>query len=279
MSNPIAEGQFELPTEPSTIGGVLDTGITLFRQCYRTVIPVAVVSAIPYLIISSLLNSQMAAIDPEVDPELAIAASTQALIYLPFLYMGLIFIVTCVISSLNGSAKGNPGSMTTHLTNGVRVLIPLTLVMCLYGVLITIGLIALVIPGLIIAISMSLFAFVPIVEDRSPWSSLWRSHKLVWGGNWGRTLAVLSVASIIAMVLSVISYFGIGVFAFTSPTGEYTTTRIVVEGLLGLVSVGLVMPITMAMSYALYNDLLLRKEGSDLEEKLRDLGPNAASET
>jgi|GEM_PF-1511687 len=267
MSEPtVTATQFEVPTEPSTIGGVLDTGISLFRSSYRSVVPVAT-----YLIASAFLNAQSAAMDPESNPELVMSAAAQLLAIMPFFYLALMYIVAAVISALDAAAKDELVPLSTHLSKALRVVIPLTLILFLYIICLTIGTILLVIPGIIIGVSMSLFSFVPMIEDRSPWSGLSRSHQLVWGGNWGRTLVVVSVASIISMVLSVISYFGIGAFAFTESPGEYTTTRHIIEGLLGWITIALVMPITLAMTYALYHDLLLRKEGGDLDAKLRDL--------
>ena len=74
-------------------------------------------------------------------------------------------------------------------------------VQLLTGVIIGIGLLLLVIPGIIFAIMFSLVLQVLIIEQTGVFESLGRSRRLV-GNRWGKTFGVLLVISIITLVVA-----------------------------------------------------------------------------
>ncbi len=262
---------FELPGVPLSIGGILDAGISLFRRSFKYVFPVAAIAAIPYALLAMQMNSQLAGVDPEVDPEIALAAAVRALAYLPVIYLMLVFIASSVIHRQIALTRGLPTSLMADFGTGLKLLIPLTIVMMLYLLCIVVGSILLLVPGIILSVSMCMFLWVPQIEERSAWSSLWRSHSLVWGGNWWRTAVVVTLVSIIGVVLSVLAYFGLGALVITETSGESSMTRLIIEAFLGWLTMAFILPLFIAVMHVHYNDLLLRKEGGDLDAKLSDI--------
>lgn len=271
----VASTASALPTEPLSIGGVLDTGIRLFRQNFKELFTVAAITAVPYALLSAVMNSRMVGVDVEADPDVAFAAAMQSLAFIPIIYVLLVFIASCVIHRQVSLTRGEPTSLMADFAVGLKLLIPLTLLFFLYFIIVGVGLVLLIVPGVIFMISMCFFLYVPQVEDRGVWGSLWRSHKLVWGGNWWRTAIVLTVVSIIGMVLSVVAYFGLGALAFADATAEAgseaSTLRLLVEFAINWMIMALVLPLSTSVMYVAYNDLMLRKEGGDLEAQLEGL--------
>lgn len=261
-----------LPTEPQSIGGILDAGINLFRSSFKETAPVAAVTAIPYAIVSGILSARSNAIDPETNPEEMMAAAMEVFSLMPLLYLLLVLVFSALIHRQVAVARSQPTSLTEDLLAAVKLAIPMFILMVTYIILLSIGIVLFIIPGLIIAVSMALFLWVPLVEpERGAWGGLWRSHALIWGGNWWRTATVMAVVSIIAMVLSVVFYVALGVLSVATPAGEVTNTNILLQAFVTWASMALYAPLTAAMFLVLYNDLLLRKEGGDLDARIGDL--------
>ncbi|MFK7915534.1 MAG: hypothetical protein AB8B93_16580 [Pseudomonadales bacterium] len=265
-----------LPTQPLSVGGILDAGINLYRTSFKTTFKVAAIAAVPYAVITALMSARSNTIDPEIDPELAMAAAMESLTLLPVTFLLLAFVMSALIHSQVAVAREQPTTSTASLLTGARLAIPYFVLTILYMVLIMLGMLALVIPGVIVSVSMALAMWVVHVEpERSVWGSLWRSHSLIWNGSWWRTAAVMAVVSIIGMVLSVVFYLGLGVLAFLEPTAEVSTPRVALEAAINWALMAIVAPLSSAVFLVLYNDALLRKEGADLDARLSQLeSPN-----
>lgn len=261
-----------LPTQPLNIGGILDAGINLYRASFKSTFPVAAIAATPYAVVSALMSARSNAIDPELEPELAMAAAMESLTLLPVTFLLLTFVMSALIHRQTAFARTQPTTTTSSLLAGARLAIPYFILTMLYMLLITLGMLALVIPGIIISVSMALAMWVVHVEpERSVWGSLWRSHGLIWNGSWWRAAAVMAVVSIIGMVLSAVFYLGLGVLAFMEPTAEISTPRVAMEAAINWALMAIVAPLSCAVFLMLYNDALLRKEGGDLDARLSEL--------
>lgn len=261
------------PSEPLSIGGVLDRGIALYRSTFTQTIQLAVVAAIPYIVVAAIIGYAGASIVPGQELESIEGPTFLVLSMLPLMYLALFLMSGAIGHRLAALARNEPVSTSADLGFGLKVMFPLTVVTLLFMVLIFVGLLLLLIPGFIIMVSMSLFLAVPIMEkDRSAWSSLWRSHALVWRGNYWRTAAVLGLMSIIGLVVSVGLYFVIGAISFAQASSEdVSLVYVVADALANLVLTVLIMPFSLSMMLMLYNDIMLRKEAPDLEEQLAQL--------
>jgi hypothetical protein len=118
-----------------------------------------------------------------------------------------------------------------------------------------------------------LLYMVPLVADKEgPLRSIATSWRLV-GGNWWRTSTMLFVMGIIVYVLTifVIAITGaIGVMITGIPTGAGQALGTI--GVIGALTGGAVRivsaPLMCALFVSIYQDLVLRKGGGDLEARL-----------
>ncbi|MDH5451318.1 MAG: hypothetical protein OEX77_10560 [Candidatus Bathyarchaeota archaeon] len=108
------------------------------------------------------------------------------------------------------------------------------------GVLIVMGLICLVVPGIILVIMFSLVVPVIILEQAGTFQSLSRSRKMV-GGRWLKTFALLLIVYIIITVASFI-------FVEISGVGFRGPARWIVSSVLGAL-VSPILPIAVTLYY------------------------------
>ena len=259
--------------EPLAIGGVLDAGIKLIRSTYVGMLPTAALAAIPYALISSMINSAVGVTPGEVaDPEQVMADMGTMFMLMPLMYVALSFLLAAITHRGVMLANGAAGSLAEDMLEGAKKMIPLTLLMIGFILAVGLGSLLLLIPGLILAVTLCLFFYVPFMEpEQSIWSSLRRSHQLVWGGNWWRTLLIVTVITILGMVLSMLFYLVIGAIAVVEIQDGASTGLTIMEFFAGWLSMLIYMPFFVCMSLALYNDLRLRKEGGDLDARLEEL--------
>jgi hypothetical protein len=107
-----------------------------------------------------------------------------------------------------------------------------------------------------------------VVDDKSAFQSLQLSWNLT-SGNWWRTTAIFTVVVIIALVFSVAMYVIGGVFVAT--WGMLSIVTVVAVQILSVLVYALLGSLYPAVLYAAYQDLKLRREGSDLEGRVNAL--------
>jgi hypothetical protein len=132
-------------------------------------------------------------------------------------------------------------------------------------------LVALVVPGLYLMVALSLAWLILLIEHRGPIAAAKRSVHLV-RGNWWRSLLVLTVATMAALVFYLVAFLILGAalqIAGTNDVAMFTATSVVVLVALGAIGA----PFYGAMLYALHGDLRLRREGTDLASRLSGAAP------
>jgi hypothetical protein len=266
-----------LPSEPQTIGGVLDSGFSVYRKTFKSVAVPAVIFAVVMAGVSTLMTSS---IDFETLAALSAADADESP---AFPDVGPLFFVAWALSMATfvvfflavahrqwDLIQGREPSLSRDVMRGLALLIPIVVASVLYYLCVVIGIVLLVIPGLIVMVSMSLYLFVPIVEDRGAWLSTGRSHALVWGGNWWRTGAVFTVLMAVAIALSLAFQLVLGTTGGFDSLIEPTEPTVLAT-LGGALLAVVLYPLITAVMLALYNDLLIRKDAGDLDSKLAAL--------
>ena len=169
--------------------------------------------------------------------------------------------------ALADAYHGRPIDVIGAMRAALRRAAPVALAMIAKWVVVTVGLVLLVLPGLL---AYARFAVVPataVLEDRSAAGALERSRDLtrdLRGHVLGVALSVLALTFCLDMGGSLL-------LAWILP-GEDTLA----EGLAGTVVSVLVAPLTTAVTTVLYYDLRIRREGYDLEVMAAGLGGPAA---
>jgi hypothetical protein len=231
---------------PLSIGEVLDVSFGLYRSLFAPLLTVAAVC--------QLLPMAMA---------VYIGATGEALVNLPmtFFYWAL----AVVMSSLGVAAStfivsdaylGRETTATVALGRAVSLLGRLIVISLLTSLLIGIGLVLLIVPGVILLAGLILSTVTAVLEGTpTATGAMGRSWELTRGFR-GKVLLTMVVAFLFLVVPS----FAIGGLATLLGASD-SLVVLVLEALLQV----LIYPFVYVVMTVLYYDLRVRKEGFDLE--------------
>src|SRR5437762_11513568 len=142
-----------------------------------------------------------------------------------FLLLVVIFVVNIVFSTIAESSairlaseqitKGQV-SLGASIRFAVSRLLSIWALSIIVGIIVVLGIIALIVPGIILAIMFSLALPVLLIENKGVTESMGRSRQLV-GQRWLKTFATLLVLGIIVIIASVIIGAISGLFDISSP--------------------------------------------------------------
>lgn len=248
---------YQRPEAPQSIGGVLDEGFKLYRASLSGVVVFTffamAAGQLPNLVIDP------AAVLPQFTTALAVAL-------LVSLAASMLFYAAAV-GRMDAVAEGRELSAGAALRLGVVKMLPLLVFMLLYAIIVTVGLLLLVVPGILFSVSLMFGSYVMVVEGKGPLAALGDSHRLVWG-HWWRTLVILSVAAVIVMALYMLAIFVLGFLAALGTVDAGSSLLRLGELVLLPVLGAVVVPLFYALTLAIYYDLRLRRSGADLEARL-----------
>jgi hypothetical protein len=269
---------YQKPSVPRSIGGVLDDTLQLYKasfaSCWLPALLTALVSGIfSYFVLAVPLTTGL----PQANPLLAALDRYKDLG--PGYNLGNIavsvvtlFLSGVMIANIAAVSRGETPAFGSALALALRRLLAMIGATILFGLVVGLGFVLLLIPGIYIAVRLQLFLVALIVESQGPSASLGTSWRLV-GGNWWRALTVVSVLFVILLVLELLlgAVTGIvGVFIGGRPTDA---VHMIARVSLATLAIGALVrvftaPLICAVGVALYQDLLLRKGGGDLEARL-----------
>ncbi len=249
---------FTLPKQPESIGVVLDSGFRLFAAGFKKAIGLSlaanVIVYLPFLVLIPYAMSSGQAQAEGFLAILAVAMVVAGVVSMAF-YLAIIHLYGTI-------ARDESVSIGASLVVGLKRLLPLIVATILYLLVVSLGMVLLIIPGLILMLTLMFFSVAMVLDDEGMVSSLNRSHKLVWG-NWWRTATVLTVPVVIVFVMMIAVSLLLAFLGHMIPA----------PGIVGLVMQVVVNALTQLLFYAIfvvqYQDLILRKEGTDLELRLQ----------
>ena len=114
------------------------------------------------------------------------------------------------------AVEGKPVSLGASVRFAVSKLIWLWVVGFIVGVVVILGFVALIVPGVILAIMFSLALPSLLLENTGVMGSLSRSRELV-GHRWGKTFAVFIVLGLIIFVISIVLDVVVAVLGSAGP--------------------------------------------------------------
>lgn len=266
------------PSQPQSIGGVLDIGFQVYKTSVAQIWPICILIAIGTLAPSLYMLFKVGSF--------AQSAPTEALAYMKQLFLDpvywLCYLLSMAISSWamgaiylkqDAIASGTDLTLGQALALALRRTPSLVLAAILFMIAVAIGCVLLLIPGLILMVSLMLFGAVVTLEARGPAGGLMRSHKLVWG-HWWRTTAVLTVAFIIVVVIyAAIGFVVALILPFAARNLDPLVFSLINSTVLNVVIQVLVLPFFLGLMLSLYWDLRLRRDGGDLSDRLNALNP------
>ena len=276
------------PTEPRSIGGVLDDGFRLWRSAFSKAWPIALMGQLLMVIPLAIYWVQFGV--PLGAKQLGAAMMMNSvglsLAYLVFSIAAIGF-HNAVIAQTDATTQGMGETIGQSLSVGFRLLGRAFLMGLLVGFAVALPMVVLffilvgastmvrVIVGamafLVLCYAVGkivLGAVVLIVEDKGATDSLRRSWTLT-AGYWWHVAIILTV--LVIVIVAVFLFIGIiaGIVAASmGSTGGIS--GFLVQGI-SLLGNTLISPLYAAVLVAIYHDLKLRKEGADLAGRVNAL--------
>ncbi len=271
---------YQKPTVPRDVGGVLDDGIQLYKASLRSCwLPALLASLVTGALSYSVFRSmpQLTAAMPPADlmARYRGLAGAFGIWYLVVFAINLALYGTLVVNIVAVS-RGETPAFGASLAKAMRRWPALLVASITVSICLVVGFILLLIPGLYVWNRLQLY-LVPLVgEGQWPFKSRGASWRAV-AGNGGRTAAVVGVMFVILLVVSLIvgalsgfiaAFAGIGTkTVIASPTALVIRVQLMSQ-LVGAIVRIFTTPLIFSAFVALYQDLLLRKGGADLEARL-----------
>jgi len=243
---------YERPNSPLSVGGVLDDGFKLLKAAFVR------------LLFLSLLSAVFSAV-PELIPGAGDSAMALVLIAVAVGFQLLIF--NALVARVHAISQSRDLSVGESLRIGLARVLPVLACGFLYVVAILLGFVALIIPGIILGLSLSFAMFLVVTDDMGPIEALKASHSLVWG-KWWHTAMIAGVVFFIFIGFFFVVGLLTALLVSVSPNeGVFAVVALLLFGFLSV----LVNPVYYSFYIALLNDLKLRKQGSDLDDRIESL--------
>jgi len=272
---------YKLPTAPRPIGGVLDDAFGLYRATFKRCWLLALISGVVSAALSLYQTANLRALPAPTSshgmaalingmqtlkqaPHSTLASLTSVLVYL--------VMRAAIVARQHAAATGVEDSISSALGVGLRRLPSAIGAGIVWGILIVVGFMLLLIPGIWLWGMFQLWFVALVVEQLGPIKALGRSWRLV-EGNWWRTTALVTVALVIIVILS----SGVGMagvwFGYAASHGGGLGTLLLATQLVSAAIQVVTTPLLMAVMLSMYYDLKLRREGGDLAARLGSLQP------
>ena len=273
---------------PLNLGETLDASIKIVRARWRTLAMVMVVIALPIqianvVIISSTTDTYQvgssafvgdAASSTTYSDEGAYVAGRTAIIALTILgyLLGTVACYRAIADTYLGRETDARASLRDA---GSRLGAALWLFIILVAGLV-IGFLALIVPGVWLAIAWSVAFPAMLVEGTGGFEALRRSFKLV-EGRWWATCGRLLVAYILVQVITTVAAL-IFLIPAEAVVDDTSFGALVLESAANFVASLVTTPFIAAVVMLVYFDLRVRKEGFDLALLAERMGGSAAAE-
>jgi hypothetical protein len=229
------------------VGRVINRSVAVLSRNFVAFFIVAVIAYLPLV----LLDRAQA------------VATTSGDLTLTFILTAVSFILLMVLSMLSQAVilqaafrdmRNQPVNLTESLRIGLRRFFPIVGLALLTGLLVGLGVLLLIVPGLILYTMWFVGLPVCVVERLGPWTSMKRSAELTKGHRW-KIFGLLVLLMLVSILVSGLTEFGLGALA---------------GAIVALIGKLIVTSIWAAFSSVLvavtYHDLRVAKEGIDIEQ-------------
>lgn len=256
--------------ERLTVGGVLRVALHLYRKQMANLWAIVALIVIPaqvlvWVIVRVSLSHAFA-----VNGTVYTSSSTvvPALSVIVIGFVSAVLVMGALSKALVDAYAGHASDWRHSVGFASDHLGPLIILALLSGVLLALGYVLLVIPGIYLTVVWSVAVPVLVFERIGPLAALNRSPQLVTG-RWWATFAVLLVGVALIVALS----FVIGVILSAIASSNSVTVVLLLSGISRAVSALVTYPILAALSAVIYMDLRARKEGYDPRELAQSAPP------
>jgi hypothetical protein len=270
--------------EPMGVGAILDRAFRIYRQNFVRFLAIVAIVEVPMMLVALLLTRvQVQAISTGEEGQVLSSA-----VILPTAFAGLVIMLVaqslCGAVLMKSVSASYLGEQVT-IVEAYKMILPklLTLIgaSIVVGLVVGVGMLLCLVPGIIFALWYMLTTEVIVIEGTGAFKGMSRSKSLV-SGNLGKIFLLGLVVGILTWIIaSGFSYVG-GLIAESAVQigdpqhieawrGSVMRAAVIRQFFMRVGRI-LVMPIPAAAYILLYYDLRIRKEGFDLEMLARALG-------
>lgn len=254
---------FTLPTQPQTIGETLDTGFKLYFKSFKQVFLISLIMNSMWLVNSFFYGGNTFQQDVSSDDVIGVISLVVAI-----LLFYLIFQVA-IIHRIYNFAHNTSAPLSDSFQLGLKIFLPMIMATLLNALILMVGFVLLIIPGLALAIYLMLFPIAMVTESCGPVDALQRSMDLV-KKNWWRSMLIVTVVMIVYTILYSVVVIGFSInIAINQPEdmAEYAFLFDVIGAAIGTI----LGPLAFSMLVSLFHDLKIRREGHDIEAQLNEM--------
>jgi hypothetical protein len=247
--------------QPLTVGEILSAAFDLYRRqatALWTIVAAVVIPAQALIVIVERLilsGGRTQAIDGTIYT--TDSTGLLAIVVIVVTFLSVIVTIGALSKCLLDAYTGHPTGWRHSLQFAADRVGPLAWLSLITGVLLAIGYILLIIPGIFLTVSWIVAVPVLMFEGASPFASLRRSYDLVQGRWW---------ATFGALVLAIIAIVGISIvlgLLFGGVGTNHISLILVLGGISRIIAALVTYPIVAAVSAVIYIDLRVRKEHVD----------------
>jgi hypothetical protein len=267
----------KFPIGAMSVGDILDRGLKLLLARFPLIIAITLIVQLPFFIFQLLIPA-LEGMGAGVALLTLVAALISALILGPISQAVVLYVVM-------REYVDRPAQFSEAFNLALKRFGPLLGSVILSGLLVGVGTLFCIIPGIYLGVIYAFVAQVVVLENRSGMSALNRSKSLV-SGYWWRVFGVIFLVEIVMILvvgvvtaaLALVLPFqeivrGAGGFPIAHTTNYFNyTIHKVVEVLLNVL-MGSYLAVCITL---LYLDLRIRKEGFDLEIEAQKEAPPPA---
>lgn len=267
--------------------GNFDTSFAFIKQNYGAILK-PLLYLIPILLIASFFMpnnmdmSDMAGYTDPLDIYRDMFTFSFFVAYL-FMMMAMLLMTTYVISYLALYSRSENGIVDSKdvWSKAFKSILPVFAASIIFGVLVSIGTLLCIIPGIIVYVYLGFYMYVYIIEDKGIIESFQRSYELVkdnWWVTLGFGIVIALIVGIASAVFTLPTYMimlgqALDIDFLTSDVYAYIATFINSVGSLLLYPI---LYISMGIMYFSHRN---RLEGVDMESEIDNIGNNGSKNT
>lgn len=252
--------------EPMSVGRILDKTFQIYRNNFIRFITIVALIQVPFallnLVFTSILVTPASAetsVEMTIQPAAVVGIGITALLGM----IGGMLCQAALIQSVSESYLDRQISVGQAYRTVLPKLLTLLGASLLVGLVVMLGFMLLVVPGVIFSLWLYLTVPCIVIENLGAGAGMSRSKNLV-SGNLGKVFLVALLVLLITWVISIpLGIVGGVVSHFVPRSG--TMLPAFVRTFTNVIAQILAMPIGASAAILLYYDLRIRKEGYDLE--------------
>lgn len=275
-----------IPLRPLAVGEIVDGAITTMRRYPKLIIGAAAVVAAITQILGLVVQlpflsdlSSVVAQDPNtLSQEQLVEQLTNtltgfvggALISVVLAVIGTVFLSGFITVIVGHAVLGKPVSFAQAWEEFKPRLLPLLGATLLSTLVISVGLLLCIVPGIWLWVLFALVTPALVLERCGVGAAFGRSKALV-NGAWWRTFGILLLTVVISWVISWIISLPFGLMGAAStgfsddPTAALSVGSLVLSTIGGIIASTITLPFTSAVTVLVYVDRRMRSEGMDIE--------------